>query len=132
MKGSHYNMYMKNVEILDSTTGHHCTAASITTKKRNLTVDLTCPPRHRRLDFFYSNTNNFVQDTTIKTFLSEQHICTLFLSSTGTACTRTVMSAARMNQCFVLLSEHSMCNDVQSRRADIIYGSQTEQTGCDE
>ncbi len=29
----------------------------------------TYPPRHRRLDFFYSNTNNFVQleDTTIKT-----------------------------------------------------------------
>ncbi len=27
---------------------------------------------------------------------------------------------------------HSMCNDAQSRLADIIYGSQTEQTGCDE
>ncbi len=37
--------------------------------------------------------------------------------------------AARMNQFFVLLagSEHSMCNDAQSRLADIIYGSQTEQ-----
>ncbi len=42
--------------------------------------------------------------------------------------------AARMNQCFVLFagSEHSMCNDAQSRLADIIYGSQTEQAGCDE
>ncbi len=30
---------------------------------------VTHPPWHRRLDFFYSNTNNFVQleDTTIKT-----------------------------------------------------------------
>ncbi len=26
---------------------------------------------------------------------------------------------------------HSMCNDAQSRLADIIYGSQTEQAGCD-
>ncbi len=42
--------------------------------------------------------------------------------------------AARMNQCFVLFvgSEHSMCNDAQSKLAYIIYGSQTEQTGCDE
>ncbi len=40
MKESHYNMYMKNVETLDTTTGHHCAAASITTKKRNLKVDL--------------------------------------------------------------------------------------------
>ncbi len=40
--------------------------------------------------------------------------------------------AARLNQCFVLLSVHSMCNDAQSRLADIIYGSQTEQAGCDE
>ncbi len=40
--------------------------------------------------------------------------------------------AARTNQCFVLLSEHSMCNDAQSTLADIIYSSQTEQTGCDE
>ncbi len=39
-----------------------------------------------------------------------------------------------MNQCFVLFagSEHSMCNDAQSRLADIIYSSQTEQAGCDE
>ncbi len=64
--------------------------------------------------------------------LSEQHICALFLSSTGTACTRTVMRAALMNQCFVLLSVHSMCNDAQSSLADIIYSSQTEQAGCDE
>ncbi len=30
---------------------------------------VTCPPWHRRFDFFYSNTNNFVQleDTTIQT-----------------------------------------------------------------
>ncbi len=37
--------------------------------------------------------------------------------------------AAHMIQCFVLFagSEHNMCND-----ADIIYSSQTEQTGCDE
>ncbi len=44
------------------------------------------------------------------------------------------LCAARMNQCFVLFagSEHSMCNDAQSRLADIIYGSQTEQAGCDE
>ncbi len=42
--------------------------------------------------------------------------------------------AACMNQCFVLFagSEHSMCNDAQSRLADIIYGSQTEQAGCGE
>ncbi len=42
--------------------------------------------------------------------------------------------AAHMNQCFVLFagSEHSMCNDAQSSIADIIYGSQTEQSGCDE
>ncbi len=72
------------------------------------------------------------QEYPVPDVLSEQHICTLYFSSTGTACTRTVMSAARMNQCFVLLSEHSMCNDAQSRRADIIYGSQTEQAGCDE
>ncbi len=41
---------------------------------------------------------------------------------------------ARTNQCFVLLagSEHSMCNDAQSRLADIVYASQTEQAGCDE
>ncbi len=32
--------YMKNVETLDTTMGHHCAAASITTKKRNLKVDL--------------------------------------------------------------------------------------------
>ncbi len=32
MKESHYNMYIKNVETLDSTMGHHCAAASITTK----------------------------------------------------------------------------------------------------
>ncbi len=25
-----------------------------------------------------------------------------------------------------------MCNDAQSRQADIIYSSQTEQSGCDE
>ncbi len=39
-----------------------------------------------------------------------------------------------MNQCFVLFagSEHSMCNDAQSRRGDIIYGSQTKLAGCDE
>ncbi len=44
------------------------------------------------------------------------------------------MRAARMNQCFVLFagSEHSMCNDAQSRLANIIYGSQKEQAGCDE
>ncbi len=42
--------------------------------------------------------------------------------------------AASMNQCFVLFagSVHSMCNDAQNRLADIIYGSQTEQAGCDE
>ncbi len=33
MKESHYNMYMKHFETLDSTMGHHCAAASITTKK---------------------------------------------------------------------------------------------------
>ncbi len=31
---------MKNVETLDKTTGHPCAAASITTKKKNLKVDL--------------------------------------------------------------------------------------------
>ncbi len=48
--------------------------------------------------------------------------------------TRTDAHAARMNQCFVLFvgSVHSMCNDAQSRLVDIIYGSQTEQAGCDE
>ncbi len=38
---------------------------------------------------------------------------------------------ARMNQCFVLFagSEHSMCNDAQSRLADLIYSSiYTEQS----
>ncbi len=38
-KRTHYKMYMKNLEILDTTMGHHCAAASITTK-RNLKVDL--------------------------------------------------------------------------------------------
>ncbi len=33
MKESHYNMYMKHLETLDSTMGHHCAAASITTIK---------------------------------------------------------------------------------------------------
>ncbi len=33
-------MYMKNVETLDTTMGHHCAAASTTTKKRNLKVDV--------------------------------------------------------------------------------------------
>ncbi len=39
--------------------------------------------------------------------------------------------AARMNVLFAA-SVHSMCNDAQTRLADIIYGSQTEQAGCDE
>ncbi len=39
MKESHYKMYMKNVETLDTTMGHHCAAVSITTK-RNFKVDL--------------------------------------------------------------------------------------------
>ncbi len=39
MKESHYNMYMKNVETFDTTMGHHCASASITTK-RNLKIDL--------------------------------------------------------------------------------------------
>ncbi len=29
-------------------------------------------------------------------------------------------------------SEHNMCNDAQSRLADILYSSQTDQAGCDE
>ncbi len=33
MQESNYNMYMKNVETLDSAMGLHCAAASITTKK---------------------------------------------------------------------------------------------------
>ncbi len=33
-------MYMKNLETLDTTMGHHCAAASIKTKKRNLKIDL--------------------------------------------------------------------------------------------
>ncbi len=43
------------------------------------------------------------------------------------------MCVARMNQCFVLFagSEHSMRNDAQTRLADIIYGSQTEQAAAD-
>ncbi len=38
------------------------------------------------------------------------------------------------DQCFILFagSVHTMCNDAESRLADIIYGSQTEQAGCDE
>ncbi len=32
MKESRYNMYMKNVETLDTNMGHHCAAASITKK----------------------------------------------------------------------------------------------------
>ena len=39
MKESHYNMYIKNLETLDTTMWHHCAAASITTKK-DLKVDL--------------------------------------------------------------------------------------------
>ncbi len=39
MRESHYNMYLNNVETLDSTMGHYCAAASITTKK-DLKVDL--------------------------------------------------------------------------------------------
>ncbi len=41
--------------------------------------------------------------------------------------------AACMDQCFVLFagSVH-MCNDAQSRLADIIYSSQTELAGCGE
>ncbi len=155
---------------------------------------------HHRLDFFYSNTNNFVQleDTTIKTERGCSMRCTerwrvLHHSSEGLhccgcldqiSCTAGLISriqrvmvgnsgaiwtgaggltisrsrrpfrtaylrfiliehqyslhsdryvrAARTNQCFVLLSEHSMYNDAKSRLADIIYGSQTEQAGCDE
>ncbi len=40
--------------------------------------------------------------------------------------------AARMNQCFVLFAGSVHSNDAQSRLADIIYSSQTEQTGCEE
>ncbi len=39
MKEPHYNMYMKNVETLETTMRHYC-AASSTTTKRNLKVDL--------------------------------------------------------------------------------------------
>ncbi len=34
MKESLYKMYMKNVETLGTTMGHHCAAASITTKNK--------------------------------------------------------------------------------------------------
>ncbi len=152
---------------------------------------------HRRLDFFYSNKNNFVQleDTTIKTERGCSMQCTerttaVHHSSLGlhccvcpdqiscatgfisqiqsgnsgaiwkgaggltislsrcpfrTAYLRFILiehwyslhsdryeRAAHMNQCFVLLSVHNMCNNAQSKLADIIYSSQTEQTGCDE
>ncbi len=152
---------------------------------------------HRRLDFFYSNKNNFVQleDTTVKT----ERCCSMQCTERTTAehhsslglhccvcpdqisCAAGLISwikrgnvrnsgaggltlsrsrgpfrtayllfilikhryslhsgryarAARTNQCFVLFagSEHNMCNDAQSRLADIIYRSQTEQAGCDE
>jgi len=33
MKESHYNVYMKTIETLDTTMGHHCAAASITTSR---------------------------------------------------------------------------------------------------
>ncbi len=36
------------------------------------------------------------------------------------------MHALHARTSFVLLSVHSVCNDAQSRLADIIYGSQTE------
>ncbi len=52
MKESHYNMYMKNVETLDSTMGHHCAEASITTK-RNLKVDLGKYVQMYRASFLY-------------------------------------------------------------------------------
>ncbi len=52
MKESHYNMYMKNVETLDSTMGHHCAAASITTK-RNLKVNLGKCVQMYRAPFLY-------------------------------------------------------------------------------
>ncbi len=45
-------MYMKNVETLDSTMGHHCAAASITTKK-NLKVDLGKCVQMYRAPFLY-------------------------------------------------------------------------------
>ncbi len=52
MKESHYNMYMKNVETLDTTMEHHCAAASITTK-RNLKVDLGKWVQMYRAPFLY-------------------------------------------------------------------------------
>ncbi len=52
MKESHYNMYMTNVEILDSTMGHHCAAASITTKT-NLNVDLGKCVKMYRAPYLY-------------------------------------------------------------------------------
>ncbi len=52
MKESHYNMYMKNVETLDTTMGHHCAAASITTK-RNPKVDLGKCVQMYRAPFLY-------------------------------------------------------------------------------
>ncbi len=52
MKESHYNMYMTNVETLDTTMGHHCAAASTTTK-RNLNVDLGKCVKMFRAPFLY-------------------------------------------------------------------------------
>ncbi len=53
MKESHYNMYMKNVETLDTAMGHHYAAASSTTKKRNLKVDLDKCVQMYRPPFLY-------------------------------------------------------------------------------
>ncbi len=52
MKESHYNMYMKQLETLDTTMGHHWAAASITTK-RNLKVDLGKCVQMYRAPFLY-------------------------------------------------------------------------------
>ncbi len=42
------------------------------------------------------------------------------------------MLHVRTSALFYLRGLHSMFNDAQSRLANIIYDSQTEQTGCDE
>ncbi len=53
MTESHYIMYMKDVETLDSTMGHYCAAESITTKM-NLKVDLGRCVQMYRAPFLYT------------------------------------------------------------------------------
>ncbi len=70
---------------------------------------VTCPPWHRRLDFFYSNKNNFVllEDTTIKT----ERCC----SMQCTERTRAVHHSSLDLHCFVCPDQISCASGLISR-----------------